>query len=128
MSTMALMVRQLAKAIRGRLLGAVAAIVMSSTALVVPSLARGASGDLDSTFGGNGRVKTVFPGQESGAESVAVSPYDNDRQIVAVGNGRHGLALARYGFHGKLDRLFSGDGKVTSAFTSASDPHAVFLD
>lgn len=73
-------------------------------------------GSLDSTFGGDGRVKTRFTGKSS-AVDVAVQA---DGKIVALGGvldaaTQHSrVAMARYNPNGSLDPTFGGDGKVVT--------------
>jgi uncharacterized delta-60 repeat protein len=77
-------------------------------------------GSLDTTFAGDGKQTTDFPGDIDIASGVAV---DGDGRIVAAGgledtfNGEAGpydLAIARYRADGTLDSGFSGDGKQTT--------------
>jgi uncharacterized delta-60 repeat protein len=91
-----------------------------SIALARPAFA--AAGDLDSTFGTGGKVTTEFTSKNDVAFDVAVQ--SSDGKIVAAGRaGGSGnrFALARYNTDGTLDTTFSGDGKVTTDFTSGSD-------
>jgi uncharacterized delta-60 repeat protein len=73
-------------------------------------------GSLDSSFDGDGKLKTKFGG---GATAVAV---DSQNRIVAAGWGSDSatyqghFALARYQSTGKLDLSFGIGGKVTTAF------------
>jgi uncharacterized delta-60 repeat protein len=82
------------------------------------------SGDLDTTFGGDGKVTTDFTTGLEWVNALAVQP---DGKIVAVGAYRPAgsnnarFALARYNVSGGLDTTFGGDGKVTTNFTSGSD-------
>src|SRR5215203_5364716 len=61
-----------------------------------------ASGFLDPSFNGTGRVDTGLD-----AKDVAIQ---NDGKIVVAGNN----ALARYNSNGALDLSFNGNGKVTT--------------
>jgi uncharacterized delta-60 repeat protein len=67
-------------------------------------------GTLDTTFGGDGRVKT-FTASDVNARSVALQP---DGRIVLAGTG-----IARYEANGSLDATFGTDGYLASA--SATD-------
>ena len=73
-------------------------------------------GSLDTSFGGDGRVKTRFFG-ESQALNVAIQA---DGKIIALGLVRDPAtqllraALARYNPDGSLDPTFGGDGKVVT--------------
>lgn len=64
-------------------------------------------GSLDASFGDDGRVVTKYLG--ANARAVVMQP--NDR-IVVAGYNSHGLALARYRADGRLDRSFSGNGRI----------------
>jgi uncharacterized delta-60 repeat protein len=81
-------------------------------------------GGLDTTFGGDGKVTTNFGPGTDWVNALAVQP---DGKIVAVGADRPArgdnlrLALARYNTDGSLDASFSGDGKLTTNFTSGYD-------
>ncbi|MEU6950807.1 calcium-binding protein, partial [Streptomyces sp. NPDC046316] len=76
-----------------------------------------ADGSLDTTFSGNGMVRTDFGAYES-AEEVAVQA---DGKIVAMGNTDADAAVARYLANGTLDTSFGGDGRVTTAGGAARD-------
>lgn len=87
-------------------------------------------GALDSTFGDSGRVVVPFDLQAfniDGAEAVALLP---DGRVVAAGpvSGPSGgparlCGVVRLEADGDLDPTFSGDGRVTFAYTAdASDP------
>jgi uncharacterized delta-60 repeat protein len=80
-----------------------------------------ASGPLDSTFSGDGKVTTNFTSGSDVATSVGIQ---SDGKIVAAGavggsGGRFGLA--RYNPNGSLDTTFGGDGRVTTNFTTSDD-------
>jgi uncharacterized delta-60 repeat protein len=80
------------------------------------------AGALDPSFGGDGKVTTNFTTGDDLALAVAVQPSDG--KIVAAGGapGSGGrFAVARYSSDGNLDTSFSGDGKVTTNFTSGRD-------
>ena len=95
-------------------------ISIFATTLVTISLsisdASAASGDLDLTFGTNGKVTTYFSGDDSGASIVLQS----NGNIVVAGNMYNGnnydFAVTRYNSDGSLDTSFSLDGKVTTDF------------
>jgi uncharacterized delta-60 repeat protein len=81
-----------------------------------------ADGTLDTTFGDQGAVLTDFGGSD-GAHALALQP---DGKIVVAGSsedtsGRWDFALARYLPNGALDTTFSGDGKVTTNFSTGFD-------
>jgi uncharacterized delta-60 repeat protein len=76
-------------------------------------------GTLDAAFGGDGKVTTnVTPGFD-GAFALAIQP--GDQKIVAAGQARRNVAVLRYNPDGLLDSTFSGDGKVTTSFTTGLD-------
>jgi uncharacterized delta-60 repeat protein len=79
------------------------------------------AGDLDTSFGVEGKVITDFIGDNDEAQAVALQ---TDGRIVAVGhtfNFATGLefALVRYLPDGTLDTTFGGDGRVTTDFGEA---------
>ena len=69
------------------------------------------NGTLDATFGGGGKVTTIFAGNEAGIRDVVVQ---SDGKIVAVGTAQSqsagGVALARYNSVGSLDTTFGANG------------------
>jgi uncharacterized delta-60 repeat protein len=78
-----------------------------------------ASGALDATFDGDGKVTTDFGGRSDGADDVAIQA---DGKIVAVGSGFPAVvrpldfALARYNRDGTLDPTFGDGGRVLTTF------------
>ena len=79
-------------------------------------------GGLDSSFGGDGKVRTEFTRGFDGAFDMTLQLADG--KIVAVGRagGRGGrFALARYNTNGTLDSTFGGDGKVITDFSRGDD-------
>jgi uncharacterized delta-60 repeat protein len=86
-----------------------------------------ANGKLDDTFGRHGRAVTDFH-NDSGDEANAMA-LQPDGKIVVVGlYTPDGLsfffAVARYRIDGSLDKTFSGDGKVITAFQDGSSDEA----
>jgi uncharacterized delta-60 repeat protein len=78
-------------------------------------------GSLDTSFGGDGKVKTDFTRGFDEADGVAIQ---TDGKIVAAGfsGGANGkFALARYKANGILDPSFGSDGKVVTDFSSHDD-------
>jgi uncharacterized delta-60 repeat protein len=78
-----------------------------------------ANGSLDTTFSGDGKVKTSF-GNPSEALGVTIQ---NDGKIIVVGQTCTpqpewicNMAIARYNANGSLDTTFSGDGKQSVDF------------
>jgi uncharacterized delta-60 repeat protein len=96
---------------------------------MVPSAppAFAAPGDLDPSFGGDGRVTTDF-GSRATSQDIAVQP---DGRIIVAGKStaRRGddrdFAAARYLPNGDLDPDFGGDGRVTTDF--GSNDHAIAI-
>ena len=80
-------------------------------------------GSLDTSFDGDGKVRTTFGenGQGEGISSIFVLP---DGKILAAGTGNEGsvrgFALARYNSDGSLDTTLSGDGKVVTQISNNS--------
>jgi uncharacterized delta-60 repeat protein len=99
------------------------AIALLATVLA-PTLAHAAAGDLDPSFGGDGRVTTAFGGF---AEVYGVA-IDSQGRIVASGRDSAGFALARYKANGALDPSFSFNGKVRTAFRDSAEAHSVTID
>jgi len=84
-------------------------------------------GALDTTFGGDGIVRTNFTKGQDATTGVAIQ---SDGKILVVGHtsritgagwtvGR--FAVARYDTDGTLDTTFGGDGKVTTHFPTPSE-------
>jgi uncharacterized delta-60 repeat protein len=93
------------------------------------------NGSLDRWFGGDGRVVTHVGGNVPSATAVR---FGDDNRLTVVGHTRSigcGAssppelsegAVARYLPNGKLDRTFSGDGKVRTRFFGTLDAEAKF--
>ncbi|HET7487171.1 MAG TPA: Calx-beta domain-containing protein [Acidimicrobiales bacterium] len=81
-----------------------------------------APGNLDTTFGGTGKVTTEFGSGDDAATAVAVQP---DGKVVAAGFAFNGtdddFALARYNADGSLDTTFGTAGKVTTSFAAGDN-------
>jgi uncharacterized delta-60 repeat protein len=79
-------------------------------------------GSLDTTFSGDGWVRTDFLGSADEAKAVAIQP---DGRIIVAGyamNGTHyDFALLRYLANGSLDTSFGVGGKVTTDLTGDQD-------
>jgi uncharacterized delta-60 repeat protein len=102
--------------IRSKACLVVGAVVLS---IGSSSAARAGGGDLDPTFGTNGKVVTNFTGREDVGYPMALQA---DGKIVVAGTaGFARFALARYNTDGSLDTSFSGDGKLTTDVTHRSD-------
>src|SRR5262245_3351512 len=80
-----------------------------------------AAGDIDSSFGVDGKVTTKFPGGFSQGNGLVIQ---NDGKIVAggsnSGSGRSDFAIARYNTDGSLDSTFGSNGKLTPDFQGSS--------
>lgn len=79
-------------------------------------------GSLDTSFAGDGTVKTsiLSAGSDDTASAVTLQP---DGKIVAAGGAGGNFAVARYNPDGSLDTSFSSDGKHTTivgSFAAAS--------
>ena len=80
-------------------------------------------GQLDATFGTNGRVLTDFAGTSETIFAIAIQP---DGKIVAAGTTTRAgtsndFAVARYLPNGELDPSFGSGGKVVTALGTDSD-------
>jgi len=73
-----------------------------------------ADGRLDTSFGNDGKVLTLFDGQ-SLVRGLAIQV---DGKVVAAGGGAGSFDLARYTASGKLDRSFGASGQITTSFPS----------
>jgi uncharacterized delta-60 repeat protein len=85
-----------------------------------------ADGTLDSTFGGDGKVTTAFPGFPYGGAYAFAAAIQADGKIVAGGvvyptETIGAFALARYNPDGTLDSSFDGDGRVITEMSSGED-------
>ncbi len=67
------------------------------------------SGNLDSSFGINGKVITAFLGDNDFAYSVVIQ---SDKKIVVSGSSYGNIALVRYDSSGNIDPSFGEDGKI----------------
>lgn len=94
-------------------------VVALALSLLLFNIALAASGDLDITFSGDGKVTTdVNPNRYDGAWALAIQPSDG--KIIVAGDSyvpstaTHDIAVTRYKTNGSLDTTFSGDGKVVT--------------
>lgn len=76
------------------------------------------NGSLDPSFDSDGKVTTDFGGGYDQANALVIQP---DGKIVAAGSNDDRFALVRYKQNGGLDATFSGDGKVSTNFTTGWD-------
>jgi uncharacterized delta-60 repeat protein len=105
-------------------------VLVSAFTATVCGVSLAAPGDLDRTFSGDGRVRTNFTADDDAASGLAIQ--SNGKIVVAGWAGwtyprRPNFALARYKPDGTLDRIFGGDGKVTTRFTYDSVATAVAI-
>lgn len=88
------------------------------------------AGELDASFGGDGRVTTAIGSGTDAAQAVAVQ---GDGKIVAAGfsfdGAQNNFALVRYNEDGSVDTDFNGDGNadgiITTNFGANSEAYAV---
>lgn len=98
-------------------------------ALMIVTAVFAASGGLDTTFSGDGKIIQALGGTGSRAWDVAVQ---TDGKVVTVGNrymsgGASDFAIVRYNTDGSIDTSFSGDGKQFISFGHADDGLAVVI-
>jgi uncharacterized delta-60 repeat protein len=81
-----------------------------------------ADGSLDTSFDGDGKVRTDLSG---GALRINALALQSDGKLVAAGSAGSGqdtdFALARYNTNGSLDTSFDGDGVVITDFSGEFD-------
>src|SRR5262245_34015152 len=88
-------------------------------AVMLPSVAIGAAGALDATFGAKGVLTRPFAGAYAYADEVAIQP---DRRIIVFGTAHASsgvasdFAMVRLLPNGDLDPTFGDDGFVTTDF------------
>jgi uncharacterized delta-60 repeat protein len=87
---------------------ATALVILAASSLVVAP-AWAAPGELDVSFGGDGKQTIDFGGYDHGS-AVAIQ---DDGMIVVANRSTVGFRLARFRADGSLDPAFSGDGTVT---------------
>src|SRR5215471_9142757 len=84
-------------------------------------------GSLDSTFSGDGKVRTKFR-RESAAYSIAIQA---DGKIVAAGtvydSANSDCAIIRYKLNGDLDSTFGQNGKVTTDIGISEYAHSITI-
>ncbi len=87
-----------------------------------------ASGSLDSSFGSDGKVITVFGTSNESANSIAIQ---SNGKIVVAGSSSNGtnneFTVTRYNTDGSLDSSFDSDGKVTTTIGSNADAFSVAI-
>src|SRR6266545_2605906 len=98
------------------------ALAISVASLAFTSAAYAQAGQLDTSFGGDGKVTTDVTARGDFGATVAVQA---DGKIVVAGGAswerNPRFVLLRYNADGTLDSTFGGDGRVTTDFTAAED-------
>ena len=87
--------------------------------LLVSNISFSQSGNLDTTFGNQGKVNTIFGQYLSDVNSVVLQP---DGKIITGNNvfnqgGYQQMGIARYSTEGILDTTFGEEGKMISSFS-----------
>jgi uncharacterized delta-60 repeat protein len=109
---------------------AVCALVVLAASLFGAASAKGAPGDLDSTFSDDGRQLTSIATSEAVNDMVLQA----DGRIVVVGEsydraaGTYGSSLTRFNPDGSLDLSFDRDGRVMTAFGNVAGTVALQPD
>jgi uncharacterized delta-60 repeat protein len=80
-----------------------------------------ADGSLDTSFSGDGKVTTDFTEGDDDAYGLAIQANGKIVAAGQAGGSNLKFALARYNTDGSLDTSFSGDGMLTTDFTSEYD-------
>ena len=94
-------------------------LVMIILIAAAVSQAQTTAGNLDSTFGTGGTVRTDFAGNIDQANAVAIQ---SNGQIIAAGSSFSNsktvedFIVARYNANGTLDKRFGKNGKITTDF------------
>lgn len=101
----------------------VLAVVAMLLCWPLPRQIHAAAGDLDLTFGGDGKVTTDFFSRDDAVNDIAIQ---GNGKIVAVGSVTSAdtfadFGLARYNADGSLDTSFDGDGRVNTDFVGLNN-------
>ena len=93
------------------------------TMVLLTISSHGGAGELDSSFGTDGKVMTAIGNRNDEANDVALQ---NDGKIVVVGYSNNDsrnddFAIVRYNSDGSLDTSFDGDGKATTAIGNSNE-------
>lgn len=88
-----------------------------------------ANGTLDSTFDGDGKVRTPIGAFDDRANALAIQ---RDGKIVVAGysvgaSGSGDFALVRYNTDGSLDSSFDNDGKLTTSLGPGAQVNAIAM-
>jgi uncharacterized delta-60 repeat protein len=100
-------------------------VILSVVCIASLCVAAVTPGDLDITFGTNGRVITDFGGTDDCVNALAI---DTQGRIVAAGQGYGNFALARYNADGSVDTSFGNNGMVDTDFGSNDAAYALAID
>jgi uncharacterized delta-60 repeat protein len=94
-----------------------AGLLIILISLLVFNVALAASGDLDTTFDGDGLVTTnIVPSNPSRNDVLTGIAIQANGKIVAAGYSGTDFAVTRYNTNGSLDATFSGDGRLITNF------------
>jgi uncharacterized delta-60 repeat protein len=100
--------------------------------LLTYTVALAASGGLDNTFSGDGKLTTNIGGKLKNDYGRGVA-IQSDGKIIVAGEHRddawtnEDFAVVRYKANGALDKTFSGDGKATANFGGIDQATGVVL-
>jgi uncharacterized delta-60 repeat protein len=88
-------------------------VIAICLSLMIRSIALAASGDLDTTFSGDGKINQDFGASFQEGYDIATQ---SDGKVVVVGIkyerfNNASIVVARYNLDGSLDKTFSGDGR-----------------
>ncbi|MGW6260523.1 delta-60 repeat domain-containing protein, partial [Streptomyces sp. NPDC055085] len=109
-----------------RLLAALTGMILAAASiLILAPTAHAAPGDLDPTFGTNGKTIADLGGDD-GTQAMVLQP---DGKIITAGvaNNSADTAVARFTTTGALDPTFSGDGKSVIDLGGFDQANAVVL-
>src|SRR5437660_3398381 len=73
-------------------------------------------GSLDTSFGNQGKVTTIFPGE--GVKGLIGMVVDSKNRIILAGTVGDHMAIVRYHPDGELDETFNGKGILLTDFGS----------
>jgi uncharacterized delta-60 repeat protein len=112
-----------------------ASLLATALSLVAFTAVLAASGDLDTTFSGDGKaidfVVPSNPARWDAARGIAIQPADG--KIVVAGDSiipstkTRDFAVLRYNTNGTLDTTFSGDGRLITNFGGQEQAYDVAL-
>lgn len=84
-----------------------------------------ANGNIDTSFGTNGKVITDI--DSSSSEYLSAQKIQQDGKIVLTGSLSYSAIIIRYLSNGNLDPTFGTNGLVTHTFGNSSQPYALFI-